>query len=71
MKEREPRFAAIRHRLEGRGGAAPVTATAETAGRDAEAEPDGAGEPARVGAPAPTRRPGPPPRPRQQRRKRR
>ena len=69
MKEREPRYAAIRQRLEGRGGAAP--APAEPVGRDGEAEPDGAGEPARVGAVVPPRRSGPPPRPRQQRRKRR
>jgi preprotein translocase subunit SecF len=68
MKEREPRYAALRQRLD-RAGAVPVPAAATA--RTSDSEPDGAAEPAPVGAPAQPRRPGPPPRPRQQRRKRR
>ena len=68
LKEREPRYAAIRHRIAGRGavpgdsgGAAPA---APEPGDDVE-------EAAPVGAQSLPRRPGPAPRPRQQRRKRR
>jgi preprotein translocase subunit SecF len=73
MKEREPRYAALRQRLAGRAGvAAPIPATASAAGVPTSGtEPDAPAEPAPVGAPAQPRRPGPPPRPRQQRRKRR
>jgi preprotein translocase subunit SecF len=75
MKEREPRYAALRQRLGDRAGAAPGTTAAPTrapaTSETGRSEPDGASEPAPVGAPAPPRRPGPPPRPRQQRRKRR
>jgi preprotein translocase subunit SecF len=72
MKEREPRYVALRQRLAGRVPGAPAPAPAAAA--PSSPEPDGAGEPAPVGAPTQTpqpRRPGPPPRPRQQRRKRR
>jgi preprotein translocase subunit SecF len=75
MKEREPRYAAMRQKVVAAGGratgfpAAPPPAPAR--GAEAEAKADEPVEPARVGAPVPPRRPGPPPRPRQQRRKRR
>ena len=79
MKEREPRYAALRQRLSTRaavaapGEAAPASAGASEPGASGpgSSEPDGAAERAPVGAPAAPRRPGPPPRPRQQRRKRR
>ncbi|MGH9042137.1 MAG: protein translocase subunit SecF [Acidimicrobiia bacterium] len=70
MKEREPRYAAIRHRIAGTRSAAGTVPAPAAQGSDSEAVGDG--EPASVGAPAVTRRPGTPaPRPRQQRRKRR
>jgi preprotein translocase subunit SecF len=75
MKEREPRYAALRQRLSTRAavaapGAAAAPASTPAASEAGASEPDGA-ERAPVGAPAAPRRPGPPPRPRQQRRKRR
>ncbi len=77
MKEREPRYAAMRQKIAAAGGkatgfpAAPPPGPARGAEAEAEAEAEKPVEPARVGAPVPPRRPGPPPRPRQQRRKRR
>jgi preprotein translocase subunit SecF len=80
MKEKEPRYVALRQRIAARGGAAgPAPAYAAAAAGDgggkAKTEP-ATGEPAEVGAPTagprpPTpRRTGPPPRPRQKRRRR-
>jgi preprotein translocase subunit SecF len=71
MKEREPRYVALRQRLAGRAPGVPAPAGASAPAPAGPSEPDGAGEPAPVGAPAQPRRPGPAPRPRQQRRKRR
>jgi preprotein translocase subunit SecF len=73
MKEREPRYVALRQRLAGRVPGAPSPAGTSAPAPAKASEPDGAAEPTPVGAPVQTqtRRPGPPPRPRQQRRKRR
>ncbi|MGH8972687.1 MAG: protein translocase subunit SecF [Acidimicrobiia bacterium] len=72
MKEREPRYAALRQRLATGGRATAAAPTAPAPARGSDGEPEDVEEPARVGAPVATpRRPGPPPRPRQQRRKRR
>lgn len=73
MKEREPRYQALRQRIaRAAGGPAPAFAGA---GAPAAGPSPGASEPAEVGTastsrPSP-RRTGPPPRPRQQRRRRR
>ena len=70
MKEREPRYQALRQRLV-RGPVTPGTPGITDAVIPTAADGD---EPAEVGAgsrvPPPVRRPGPPPRPRQKRRKR-
>jgi preprotein translocase subunit SecF len=72
MKEREPRYVAMRQKVAAVGGRATGFPASPPPGpAPGEAEADEAAEPARVGAPVPPRRPGPPPRPRQQRRKRR
>jgi preprotein translocase subunit SecF len=80
MKEREPRYQALRQRIAARGAAAgPTPAYAGVAAGDGgstKAKPEAASEPAEVGAPAASPRPtaprrtGPAPRPRQKRRRR-
>jgi preprotein translocase subunit SecF len=82
LKEREPRYASIRHKLEARAAAGPVPAYAGAkatgavgggpAAESTEGETTDGGQPARVPPrPVPTRRPGAaPPRGRQKRRKR-
>ena len=78
MKEREPRYQALRQRIAARAGAAAATpAYAGVAGEERPAKASaGAGEVAEVGATTapraqPVRRTGPPPRPRQQKRRKR
>jgi preprotein translocase subunit SecF len=76
MKEREPRYQALRQRIAARAGSATATPAYAGVPSDGPATTASAGEVAEVGA-APTpraqpvRRTGPPPRPRQQKRRKR
>jgi preprotein translocase subunit SecF len=78
MKEREPRYQALRQRIAARAGAAATPAYAGVPGERPAKAPaaPAAGEVAEVGATStprtqPVRRTGPPPRPRQQKRRKR
>jgi preprotein translocase subunit SecF len=76
MKEREPRYQALRQRIAARAAAATATPAFAGVPGDGPAPKAPAGDVAEVGAGAtpraqPVRRTGPPPRPRQQKRKKR